>query len=313
MSRTGIHASLGIAPESTYGTFVAPTRHVPIISESLSLNAARIDSDAIRAGRYTRHSDDHSAGKKMVEGTIEMEMYDRTVGAFLDDLIGGGTTTGVGPYSTPLIPQSSYGKSRSIQVGRPDVGGTTRVFSYQGCKTRSATISCAAGERVMLSADIIGQTETTSESLTAVSYASNLVPFTWDQATVTLQGVSQAAVKDITVTIEADLDEERLFAGASVIAEPLQQGLTSVAISGTMEFNALTFYANYTALTVAAYSVAFTDGTYSLTMAGTARLDGATPTISGREIVTIPFEMIAVGTTDAATFTATLVAPDTAP
>lgn len=313
MSRTGIHGSLGFAAETTVGTFVTPTRHIPIISESLSRNIERIDSDTIRGGRYTRHSDDWSAGKSMCEGTIETELYDRSIALFLRHCIGAVSTSGTGPYTHVITPGSTAGLAMSVQVGRPDVSGTTRVFSYYGMKTRGVTISCEAGQRAMMSVDMVGLTENTAQSLTTVSYASNLVPFTWDQATLTLQGASAAAVSDISIEIAQTLDEDRLFLGTTTLADPLPIDLLDIQITGTAEFDALTFYNNYTAGTVASYSIAFSDGTYSLTFAGTARMDGATPTLSGREKLTVPFTLTPVGSTDAATFTCTAVTPDTTP
>lgn len=314
MSRTAIHASLGVATESTVGTFVAPTRHIPIISESLSREIERIDSDAIRAGRYTRHSDDWSVGKSMVSGTIETELYDRSIGTFLRHVgFSGGSTSGSGPYTTAMTPGSSAGLSMSVQVGRPDVSGTTRVFSYQGMKTAGVTVSCAAGERAMLSVDMIGLTETTSESLTSVSYAASLVPFTWDQATISLQGASNTTVSEIEIAITQPLDEDRLYLGSSTLKDPLPIGLLDIGISGTAEFESLTFYNNYTAGTVASYSIAFSDGTYSLTFAGSARMDAGTPTVGDRGIIRVPFELTPVASSDASAMTITVVSADTTP
>ena len=52
---SGLGGQLGLAAESTYGTFVAPTRWFEFNSESLHLERERIESAGIRAGRRVLH------------------------------------------------------------------------------------------------------------------------------------------------------------------------------------------------------------------------------------------------------------------
>jgi len=313
--RSAISRSVGLAAESTYGTFVAPTRHIPIIGESIEPDYSRIDNDdVIRAGRFTQHSDDQAPGRVIHQGAIQTLLYDRSVGIFLQHVLGSGSTSGAGPYTTPLVPGSSTGKSLSIQVGRPSTDGTVQPFSYTGVKTRMVKISGTKNEAVKFEADIIARAVTTATGLTAVSYAASAVPFRWSQfGTISLMGATNATVSEISITMTQELDEERLFLGSSVIGEPYQKGLTAIEISGVAEFESLTFHNNLVSGAVACYSIPCTTGSYSLTFAGTARMDAGHPTASGREIFKVPFTLKPMGTTDAAAFTATLVSPDTTP
>lgn len=313
--RSGISRSLGFAAESTYGTFVAPTRHIPIIGESIEPDYSRIDGDVTRAGRFTMHTDDQAPGRSIFTGGIDTLLYDRSVGMFLQHVLGSGSTTGAGPYTTPLVPGSTTGKSMSIQVGRPSADGTVQPFSYTGVKTRSVTISAAMNDFVKMSAEVVGRAVTTATALTAVSYAASAVPFRWSQfGTISLFGTTQATISEITITITQELDEERLFLGVSQIAEPYQIGLTTIEISGVAEFDNLTnLYNNLVSGTPGAYSIPLTAGSYSVTFAGQCRMDAGAPSASGREIFKVPFTLKPMGTTDANAFTATLVSPDTTP
>jgi hypothetical protein len=57
---SGIRKSIGYADETTYGTFVPPTRHVPLIDESFEQEIERMESEAaVRLGavKEERHTD----------------------------------------------------------------------------------------------------------------------------------------------------------------------------------------------------------------------------------------------------------------
>ena len=57
MGQTGLDAQFGIAEESTFGTYVAPSRYILAKSESMGLQLPRIEDAAIGAGSRFERTD----------------------------------------------------------------------------------------------------------------------------------------------------------------------------------------------------------------------------------------------------------------
>jgi hypothetical protein len=316
MSRSGLSAQLGWAAETTYGTAVTVTRFVPFISESLAFTEERIDAEGIRAGRTVQHSDDYYLGKKMVEGSFECEAYDRSTARLFSTALGGITTSGAGPTYTHTITPSAadvFGKSLTIQVGRPGSAGTVHPFTYTGCKVSSLELSCAAGELARLSVGVVGQNEAvTTPTLATASYAASMRAFTFVQGAVTIGGTS-APVKSVTLNIENSFDTDRLFLNSALISEPIINGLTSITGEMGMEFVDLTQYARYTGGSTFATVWTFTAGSYTMTITMNVRAEPMAVNVADAGVLqtTLPFK--AVGSTDAAACTIAIVNVDSAP
>lgn len=309
MSRSGIAAQIGWASESPFGTYAAPDRFVPLISETLSKDVARLESDAIRAGRFVLDDDDWAAGDVTVGGGIELELYAHTIGELLEHLFGQVSTTGSGPFTHTFTPATTFGKSLTVQVGRPGVGGTVHPFSYTGVKVASAELSCQVGQFARLNLDVVGEDETTGESLASVSYNAAIKPLRFTQATVSLAG-SPFSVRSANLTIANAMDTDRRFLGTDTIAEPIDNELREITGELDAEFTDLTAYDRFINGTQAALVLTFSDGTNSLAVTLNVRFDGTTPNVGGRGIVRQPLPFKAVGSTDAAAITAVLINTD---
>jgi hypothetical protein len=382
MARTGIDAQIGYALESTVGTPVTVTAFVPLVSETLMQERARLESAGIIAGRTVLASQSWNGGDITVSGSVQHELYNRGLGKLFTAMFGSVATTGAGPYTHTFTPGDLTGDALTVQVGRPATNGTTYPFTYAGMKVQSWEIACSAGEIATLGMDLVGQREidfrtvtdgvTTSGSaaitsstalfnasdignpisgtgiptgttiasvtsataatlsanatasgtgvtftlgvaLAAASYPTGIKPLKFNHAAVTIGGASVNA-KSLTIAGNNGLDDARRFLGNQRISEPLEANLREYSGTIELEFTDLTQYRRFVTGSEAALVASFTSGTDSVTITTNVRVDGSTPQVSGREILTqsLPFKCVA-SSNDASAITVALVNSDATP
>lgn len=308
---SGLSGAIGFATESSYGTAVTVTRFLPVVSENVSQEIARLESKAIVQDRRVLDSDQWAAGNRTISGPIALELYDHSMGTMFQYMFGAGTTTGSGTYTHTFTPGDLTADSFTYQAQRPDTAGTIRAFTYAGCQVSSWELAFAQGEIATLGLEIVGKSETTGTAAASTSYAADLIPVHFRHAVISVAGSSRS-VKSITLSGDNGLDVERRFLGTDTIAQPLEA--TKRTYEGTMEveFDSLTEYGRYTGATEFALVITCTAGTNTITITCNVRYDGATPGLAGEELLTqsIPFKCI--GSTDAAAITAVLVNTDSA-
>jgi len=313
--KSGIAAQLGVKAETTWGTFVAPTRFYPLISESLTEDIDRLESEGIVAGRRTLASEQWAAGNVDVGGDIQTELYQQGIGALLKACFGAVSTTGAGPYTHTFTPGDLTDDHLSVQVGKPDVAGTVQPFSFYGMKADEWELSIEAGGLVTLTTSLVGKQLATSDALATASFGTgSATPFTFKHATATIAG-GAANVKKLTLKGNNGLDSDRRFIGSEYRAEPLEADLREYSGTVDLEFESLTQMNRYRQATEVALVATITAGaSASLTTTMNVRFDGSTPEVDGRGIVALsaPFKCIGA-TTDAAAITAVLVSNDTTP
>lgn len=309
---SGLAGQMGLAAESTYGTFVAPTRWFEFVSESLTLERERIESSGIRAGRRVLHR--WAPGVQRVTGDVQLELAAQGFGIIWQHIMGTNVTTGSGPYTHTSSPGDLAGKSLSIQIGRPDIGGVVRPFSYLGCKVATASLECNVNEYAMLTLGIYGAHEDTAQTLGTASYPATLSPFVYSHGSVTLAAAG-FDVKAATLSIDNGLATDRHFIRTTTPErpkEPLEANRREITGELTADFTDLTAYNRFVNGTEAALVLTFNAGaSATLTITMNVRYDGTTPTIGGDELLeqSLPFKAVS-GTSDAAAVTAVLVNGD---
>lgn len=313
--KSGLAAQLGVKAETTWGTFVAPTRFYPLVGESLTEEIERIESEGIITGARLLRSEQWAAGNVDVGGDIQTELYQQGMGALLLACFGAVATTGSGPYTHTFTPGDLTDDHLSVQVGKPDVAGTVQPFSFSGMKVTDWELSIDAGGLVMLTASLLGKLLVTSESLATASYGTGAAtPFTFKHASATIAG-SAANIKKLSLKGSNGLDGDRRFIGSEYRAEPLEAELREYSGTADLEFESLTQYNQFrNASEVALVATISAGASASLTITMNVRFDGATPEVDGRGIVQLsaPFKCIGT-TTDAAGITAVLINTDTTP
>lgn len=300
-ARSGIAAQLGLIAETTVGTRLTVTTFLPLVSESISREEEFTESEGIRAGRLVRTSDQWNSGQVEIAGDVELELNTKGMAPVFKAMFGQQDGTS-GTFT--FYPGDLHGDSLTVQVGRPDVGGTVRPFTYGGCKVMNWELSCSAGEiaRLTLGLQSCLVDETTGVALATASYTTGQKSFKFTGATVTVGG-SAMSVSELTISGDNAL-EPRWFLGSQYSKEPVQTGLREYTGELTAEFEDLTAYARFAAYTEAAVVAAFVYGTDTLTITMNVRFDGATPNVDGAGIVSLSLPFTCVATAAGADSTA---------
>jgi Phage tail tube protein len=166
----GIGASgiMGIAHEVTPGTYVAPLKYVPFMSESLKYEQ---DTQWRRPIRASADVIGAVAGDSFVNGDIEMEALQDCVPYFLYCSRVGVVKSGAGPYIYTCTPTASAipVRTMSITIVRNGI-----VFAYTGMVVSSFSFSINNG-MLMYKPTLVGRDEAVQSAPTATWPTS--VPF----------------------------------------------------------------------------------------------------------------------------------------
>jgi len=327
MSRSGLWSQLGFAAESTVGTSATPTRFLEFVNESVQLTIERVESKAVHSSQRTMRSDRWVAGKRSVSGSVAVEVADRGFGQLLAYAFGGGTwaistpSGGTNTRDITITQTLNYGRSMTMQIGRPDTAGTVNPFTYTGCKITEASLSCAVDDLLQLSVNFAAHDEATGTSLASVSYPATQSLLSWVGGTFSLAG-SALDVKDFSFQVNHGLNTDRYLqrTGGTLIKEPIEAAMAEVSGSFTVEFESLTQYNRYVSGTPATLAGTWQGATiegsllYQLSVGiPVARFDGATPNVGGPDILEmqVPFKALAAGTLSP--YTVTYRTTDTTP
>lgn len=238
---SGLGAQMGIAAESTYGTFVAPTRFPEFTKESLALKKTTAQSAGIASGRLLALSSRRVITRREATGAVDLEIANKGMGLLVQALMGT-TVTPVQQGATTAYLQThtladTAGKSLSIQMGVPLTSGTVTDKSFVGCKVTSGEFSCGVGEMLTGTFEFDGKDVDESQTLAAASYAT-ASPFHFGQMALKTGtfGAETAldGIRKVTCKIERPQDTDRFYANQSALKkEPITNDL--VKISGTLE------------------------------------------------------------------------------
>ncbi|MGW0795191.1 phage tail tube protein [Streptomyces sp. NPDC002692] len=238
---SGLGAQLGIAAESSYGTYVAPTKFVEFTKEGVVLKKTTAQSAGIAAGRLLALDKRRVLTRREAQGSIDFEVTNKQMGLILQCLMGT-TVTPVQQATTAAYLQthtlaSVAGKSLTIQKGVPLTTGVVTDKTFLGCKITSAEFSCEVGGMLMGSIDVDSKDCDETQTLAAASYPS-MSPFHFAQMSVKTgtYGAETAldGIRKMSCKIERPMDTERFYAGqAGVKKEPIEND--QVKISGSIE------------------------------------------------------------------------------
>ncbi|MFE4701464.1 phage tail tube protein [Streptomyces sp. NPDC056738] len=238
---SGLGAQLGISAESTYGTFVAPAKFIEFTKESLALKKTTAQSAGIAAGRLLALSSRRVLTRQEVQGSIDLEIVNKSMGVLLQALMGT-TVTPVQQVATTAYLQThtladTFGKSLTIQKGVPLTTGVVTDKTFLGCKVTSAEFACEVGGMLTGSFEFDGKTCDEAQTLATAAYPS-MSPFHFSQMAVKTGTYSSETARDgvrkVSVKIERPQATERFYAGqAGLKKEPISND--QVKITGSLE------------------------------------------------------------------------------
>lgn len=238
---SGLGAQMGISAESTYGTYVAPTKFIEFTKESLVLKKTTAQSAGIAAGRLLPLSSRRVLTRREVSGSIDLEVTNKSMGLLLQALMGTSVTpvqqVATAAYLQTHLLADTAGKSLTIQKGVPLTTGTVTDKSFLGCKITSGEFSCEVGGMLTGSFEFDGKDCDEAQTLAAASYA-NMSPFHFGQMAVKTGsfGTETAldGIRKVSCKVERPQETERFYAGQSGLKkEPISND--QVKITGNLE------------------------------------------------------------------------------
>lgn len=307
---SGLAGSFGIAPETTYGTYVAPTRFLEVNKVDLKKVKNVKQGGGLAAGRLLQRGTRRVVTTRAASGGVELEVPNKGFGLLLQALMGT-TVTPVQQATTTAYLQThtiadNVGKMLTAQVGVPDLAGTVRPYTYTGCKVMGAEFSCGVDDLLMAKVDMDARDVSESQGLVAPSYPAGLLPrsfpemgFKWGTfgSEAAVQGV-----RKVTVKIERPQAGNRFYANnLGLKSEPLMNNWLKISGSIETDYIDKTIFADrYAADSSASMILEFVGPLIASTFFETFRiripmvfLDGDTPTLDSPDVVNPTFSFTA--------------------
>lgn len=301
---------VGWKSESTWGTPVTVDQFVPCLSSRINVDEGYMRPAGIRAGRRTMNPG--QLGKRVISGSVEMELPNITIAPLFKHLFGAVSTSGAGPFTHTFTPGAALGKSLTLQTGVTDAAGTVDPFTAEGVKPHAWRLGCSVGEFAKLSFDWTAETQVTATALATASYSASLAPFTFVQGTVSVNGSPVASARQVVFAANKGLKTDRFVLGKRTINEQLEVDRWEFTSEIVADFESLTLYNLAVAATQVASVLTFTNGTDSLTITTSGQVTGDAPSLqsNGLEEQTIRLTH-SHATADASAVTAVLINSDT--
>lgn len=296
---SGLAASVGITTETTQGTFIAPTHFLELNNEAVKMVKNPVTGVGLRGGGLYQRTTRRVVTSWGAAGTLNYDAPFTGLGLWIQHMIGSfGTLSSVvqqgatAAWLQTHTPGQLAGKTFSMQIGKPDSGGTVRPFSYVGCKIEDWMITCEINKFAVMQLTVDAWQELTPDNpqgtsagpaLTAPTYTSGEQFFHFRQGvlynggtlsnsgsnpTITALGSPVAAgfVKKCEIKVQNMLDTSRFFLGgtggsavAGVKGDQLENAFRKVTGTLDVEFASLAaFYDTYAADTTSTLLLQFT-------------------------------------------------------
>lgn len=298
---SGLAAQLGLGIESVYGTPVTVTRFLAFNTDSIEQAEERMESPGLIAGRRVLTSDQWDLGNIEISGDLELDLARQGMGGLWLQAFGAvSTTTNAGASTHTFTPGDLTGRSLTVQVGRPQVGGVVSPFSYAGVKVATWEVSAEAGSIVTCTFGLLAQSVTTGTALASATYPSGVRAYNFVHGAAVVAG-STSQVRAWTISGDNGLDTDRRNIGSRSFSEPLEMALRRYEGSLTVEWSSTTDYqrfVNGTELSLILSMSAST--TESAVFTANIRYDGYPVQVDGPDLIVpeVPFVAVASTTQD---------------
>lgn len=228
----------GLGKETTWGTAVAVSDYLELMSENLTMGIDRFETRNIFAGHY--EPDDY-AGVRRTAGGIVHAVHPLPMGHLLRAIFNNASNTTVLSgflyrmnYTSPTtffadgVPRQPY----TLEVHR-DV---TSSHQYAGAIAQRMSLSLAPNQDLRATVEWLAKARSLIAKTTPTFPASPADPFTFDTASVQLAGAATARIEALTIAIDNQLEGIPALNNANEIARIRPTGPQLIRISGTMDF-----------------------------------------------------------------------------
>jgi hypothetical protein len=221
---------LGIGKETTYGTAVAPTKYLRLMSESLGLEFPHEFDDQLTGEVFRTNPYE---GQKKVSGDIVTKCHFEGMELLLYQLMGDGATpgtlvTGVGKWDFVAASDGALPTGLTLHMNRH-----LKKWPYEGCKITSAEFRYESGKALEATFSILGETLGATAACDTASFPTHS-PVLATYGALTIDGTPRCTmVKSARIRIENGLEEDMYTICSNEIVEPERGGLCR--ISGELE------------------------------------------------------------------------------
>lgn len=239
---SGLGGSVGIAKETTYGTFVPSTRWIEVRDAKMQNRPHISQGTGLANGRIVDLGTRRRATWFDAGGTIDLEFLNQGMALLLGNAMGSAATlTQIGTTSaytaTFNIGAPDNQNYLSMQVLAPDSGGNIKQQNYHGCKIPKVSWTIDMSNPLTWSLDIDSQTWENTTAAGAPSYTANTRTFTFQGMNFKVGAFGSEAtidgVKKMTCSIERGMETQRIYMGQSSKSEPVSNAV--VKISGSAD------------------------------------------------------------------------------
>lgn len=277
---TGLNAQLGIAEETTLGTYQAVDHFFEFTSEGLDYQHELMWSQGLRPGATSQSA--FVVGTHEVTGRTEFEL--QLEQQLLWKLaLGEVAESGAGPYVYTCTPNPAL-PSASIQKGVPG-DASTLAYTYVGMLVNQWELGFQVGQFPTLSLDWVGRDEFNPSHGSAVALATASYG-TVGRLSFT-QGVFSVASSEVcidggTITGNNNLSTDYKMCAANPGGPSHEaDGYFEYSGQAVADFVDDTQYQRFRAASTVAVSLVFTSGAHSVNVAGQAVFTGETPKVPG--------------------------------
>lgn len=240
----GVGASgfVGIAPEVTSGTYVAPTKYLNLRNESLKYVQEPLWRRLLRG---TADVSGVLAGNTRVEGSIEVEIIEDELVNLLLAARGAIVKTGAStPWTYTYTPNQVAVPTKTLSI---TVVRNGLAFGYTGCVISALSMTTDNG-LLIGTFDILGNDEA-AQSLPTATFSS-LLPYSTNKYSIEIPTATQVFdVENFTFSLNDNAEAQYRLKNTGLGAQFVKFGERSVELSMTKDFQDRTEYDSFKALT----------------------------------------------------------------
>lgn len=251
----GAAGILGVAREATAGTYVAPAKYVPILSESLQYSQETIYTRPIRGVADIVHA---VPGNTAVEGDIEFEVTHDNLPWFLYAMRGDVVVSGIQPpYVYTFTPTHIGQKSATLTTLSITVVRNGITFGYTQCVVGKLVLTVDDG--ILVATLSIMAQEEASESLPTATWPTT-APFGAGQYKIEIPTASQVFdVDNFSFSVDDSAEHAYRLRDTGRGAQFTKFGERTTEITVERDFDSRTDYDAFKALTAQAVHFRATD------------------------------------------------------
>src|SRR3990167_1459517 len=229
----------GMAKETTWGTAVAATDYVELLSENISTGIDRFPTRNIFGGFY---DPDDYAGARRTTGAIAHAGHPVSLGHLLKGVFGNISQTVI--LSGYLWNLNFTGTKSEFADGVPRQPWTLEVnrnigsgsHRYAGALINRLTLALAPNQDLRATAEWIAKTRSMITATTPSFPGSSTEPFTFDTASVQIAGAANTKLEAFQMVIANQLEGLPALNNSNEIARIRAQGPQMIRVSGTLDF-----------------------------------------------------------------------------